>query len=378
MRRVTVLCVVGFLLLAPVVPVVASSVVVGNPELSHSVADDTFQPNQRVELRVTTTTDGRILEGGAAQFERQVRTARSVRMRVLEGRLDAPIDVKSGTASVGSIGPGGVGEFGFTLEIGDAEPGTYTVPVQVRYRYARAVTFESTARGPEQIEYQWVDVERTVNLRIRIEERARFDVVSEGTNELFAGDTGNLSFTVENTGTATARNASVRLESQAAGLYFGSQSNPQPTTAAFLRSLDPGERRQVSIRVGATESLAPGEYPVDAVVSYRNGNDIGEQSDTLTTGVSVRPARSFALEGLNTSGVRVGESEATLSGRIVNTGPATARNVVVRMRDAGPVTPTNGEAAVGTLDPGESAPVSFTVAVADDAEPGTNSFAFDV
>ena len=48
------------------------------------------------------------------------------------------------------------------------------------------------------------------------------------------------------------------------------------------------------------------------------------------------------------------------------------------MRDAGPVTPTNGESAVGTLEPGESVPVGFTAAIASDAEPGNNSFTFDV
>jgi hypothetical protein len=48
------------------------------------------------------------------------------------------------------------------------------------------------------------------------------------------------------------------------------------------------------------------------------------------------------------------------------------------MRDHGTVTPTNGEAAIGTLAPGESADVSFTAAIASDAEPGSNSFTFDV
>jgi hypothetical protein len=99
---------------------------------------------------------------------------------------------------------------------------------------------------------------------------------------------------------------------------------------------------------------------------------------TLTTGVEVRPERTFAMSDLETSNFRVDESEATISGRITNTGPAPARNVVVRLRDHGTVTPTNGEAAVGTLDPGESADVSFTTAIAGDAEPGSNSFTFDV
>ena len=378
MKRITILAVIGLLLVAPVVPAVASSVVSGNPVMSVSVADETFQSNEEARLTVVATNDGNIEDGGPTRFEEQVQTARSVQMRVKEGRIDAPIDVKTGTVTAGSVGPGGTAEFGFDLEVGDAEPGRYTVPVEITYRHARAVLYDETSSGPAQVEYVWLEKERTVDLTIRIEERAEFDVVSEGSNELLAGDTGSLAFTVKNTGTQTARNATVQLESRASGLFFGTPEAPSSTTGVFVRSLDPGETRQVSVQVGADVDLSPGEYPVDAVVSYRDRNDIAKQSDSLTTGVVVQPERSFVVEDLTTGNFRVDESEATLSGRIVNTGPAPARNVVVRMRDAGPVTPTNGESAVGTLDPGESAPITFTAAIAGDAEPGTNSFTFDV
>jgi len=378
MRRLTILTVVGLLLIAPVVPAMASTVVTGNPELSYSVADDTFQANEEARLTVVATNDGRIEDGGIGRFEEQVQTARSVKMRVREGQIDAPIDVKSGTVTSGSIGPGGAGEFSFNLEIGDAEPGTYTIPVEVTYRHARAIIYDETPSGPAEIDYVWRDREETVDLTVRIEERASFDVVSEGTNRLFAGDTGSLSFTLENTGSQTAANASVRLSSGASGLFFGTPANPAAETGVFVRSLDPGETRRVSVKVGATDDLTPGAYPVEAVVSYQNENDIGQRSDTLTTGVTVQGERTFAMSEVDTSNFRVDESEATLSGRITNTGPAPARNVVVRMRDHGTVMPTNGEAAIGTLDPGESADVSFTAAVTGDAEPGSNSFTFDV
>jgi len=378
MRRITILAVVGLLLIAPVVPAVASSVVTGNPELSYSVADDTFQANQQATLTVVASNDGNIEDGGVGRFEDQVQTARSVQMRVREGRIDAPIDVKTGTVTAGSVGPGGTAQFSFDLEIGDAEPGTYTVPVEVTYRHARAVIYDETASGPAEIEYVWLDEEQTVDLTIRIDERAEFDIVSEGTNQLFAGDTGSLAFTIKNTGSQTAANASVQLSSAASGVFFGNPTNPAGDTGVFVRSLDPGETRRVSVQVGATDDVSPGEYPVNAVVSYRDENDIGQRSDTLTTGVSVRPERTFAMEGIETSNFRVDESEATISGQITNTGPAPARNVVVRMRDHGTVTPTNGESAVGTLEPGESARVSFTAAIASDAEPGSNSFTFDV
>ncbi|MEF8856774.1 MAG: COG1361 S-layer family protein [Haloplanus sp.] len=378
MRRITILAVVGMLLVAPVVPAVASSIVTGNPQLSYSVADDTFQSNQRATLTVVASNDGNIEDGGVGRFEEQVQTARSVRMHVWDGRIDAPIDVKTGTVTAGSVGPGGTAQFDFNLEIGDAEPGTYTIPVEVTYRHARAVIYDETSSGPAEIEYVWLNRKKTVDLTIRIEERATFDIVSEGTNQLFAADTGSLAFTIKNTGSQTATNASVRLTSAASGVFFGSPSNPSTETGVFVRSLEPGETRRVSVQVGATDGVSPGEYPIEAVVAYRDRNDIGQRTDTLTTGVTVRPERTFSMADLSTSNFRVDESEATVSSRITNTGPAPARNVVVRMRDHGTVTPTNGEAAVGTLDPGESATVSFTAAVASDAEPGSNSFTFDV
>ena len=52
--------------------------------------------------------------------------------------------------------------------------------------------YDETASGPSEIEYTWLDKERTVDLTIRIEEQASFDIISEGTNQLFAGDTGSL------------------------------------------------------------------------------------------------------------------------------------------------------------------------------------------
>ncbi|GAB3327196.1 COG1361 S-layer family protein [Haloplanus salinarum] len=378
MRRITILAVVGLLVVAPVVPGTASSVVTGNPELSYSVADDTFGPNEEARLTVVATNDGNIEDGGVGRFEDQVQTARSVQMDVQEGRINAPIEVKSGTVTAGSIGPGGAAEFGFDLEIGDAEPGSYTVPVEVTYRHARAVIYEGSVSAPSETEYVWLDKERTVDLTIRIEETSTFDIVSEGSNELFAGDTGSMAFTIENTGSQTARNATIRLFSRASGLYFGSPAAPSAENGVFVESLAPGETERVSVQVGATDDLSPGNYPVDAVVAYRDESDIGRESDTLTAGVRVRPERTFSMEGLKTRNFRVDESEARISGRIVNTGPAVARNVVVRMSGQGIVAPTNGETAVGTLDPGESAPVNFTAAIPSEAEPGSNSFAFEV
>jgi len=200
MKRITILAVVGLLLVAPVVPAFASNVVSGNPVLGVSVADETFQSNEEARLTVVASNDGNIEDGGARRVEGQGQTARSVRMQVDDDQVDAPIDVKTGTVTAGSIGPGGTAEFSFDVDIGNAEPGRYTVPVEITYRHARAVLYDETSNGPANVEYTWLEKERTVDLTIRIEERAEFDVISEGSNELIAGETGSLALTIENTG----------------------------------------------------------------------------------------------------------------------------------------------------------------------------------
>ncbi|MFB6121956.1 MAG: CARDB domain-containing protein [Haloferacaceae archaeon] len=374
MRRVTILLVVGLLLVTPAVPALAEDSVYGEPELSVSVADKTFRASESATLSITVSNDGQIYQGGPEQYEEQVRTARNVKLDVLEDRIDAPIDVKTGTVVGGAIPGSSTRQFDFAIELGNVTPGTYRIPVQLKYKHVRAVTYSDT----QQPEYTWLENDERKYVTIRVEDRPQFEIVSEGSNSLFAGDTGNLSFALKNTGTREATAASVQLSSQAPEVFFGNPSNPQRTTSLYVPSLAPNETANLSVQVGATGDVSPGEYPVETVVSYQNQNGVTERSDALTTGVTVRPERTFAISDLRTRNFRVDESEARITGNVVNTGEGVARNVVVRLRANAPVTPTNDESAVGDLAPGEAKQVSFTTAISEDAQPGTNSFAFVV
>lgn len=374
MRREIVLLVLALVLVVPATPVVAENSVYGNPEVSLSVSDDTFKASEAATLSVVASNDGRIQQGGPAQYEEKIKTAQNVRLTVLEDQIDAPIDVKTGTIVRGSIPGSSTSTFDFNVEIGNATPGTYDIPVRVEYKHVRAVTYSDT----EQPEYIWSTIDERKDVTITVEDRPQFDVVSEGNNAVFAGDTGSLSFTLENTGTRTANAASVQLSTQSGSLYFGSPSNAQGETSLYVPTLDPGETTTVSAQVGAGSETSPGEYPVNAVVSYENQNGVTEQSDTLTTGVQVRPERSFELRDVSTENFRVDENEARINATVVNTGPGDARNVAVQLGQTSTVTATNGESSVGDLAVGESAPVSFTVTIPASAEPGTNTFPFTV
>lgn len=372
-KRFAVLAIV-IALVVVTVPVVVSAdnEVIGSPELSLSVRDNHFESSQAGQLTVQITNDGDIDRGGLGRYEERVQTARNVRFEIREDRIDAPIEVKSGPAVVGNLPPG-TAQAGFGIEIGDAEPGRYRIPVEVSYEFTRIAEYDRDGSNPD---YDDISRTRTRYVEIVVEDKPQFEIVSESTQNLFAGDTGRVRATIKNTGTETATDATVHLTSGTKGLFFGNFDAPEGSTAVFIDSLAPNETHQFSTTVGATEDLTRGSYPVDASVDYDNANGVAQQDRSLSVGVSVGPERTFALRNVTTAGLRVGQPSATVTGEIVNTGPAPVSDAVVRLKTTGPVSATGPEAAVGTLQPGESQPVSFTLGVSPKAEPGSRSLEF--
>ncbi|MFB6160103.1 MAG: COG1361 S-layer family protein [Haloferacaceae archaeon] len=375
-RSVAAVAVVLVLATAAVPPAAANTLVVGEPEVSVSSPTGPVQASQSTAVTVVVSNAGDLEQGDPEKpgYERQVTTARNVRVRLQEGGVDAPIQVQTGTRTLGSLPTGEAVPLKFDLEVGRAKPGTYRIPVVVEYDYTRAINYDRF----EQPEFTETTEEVRTTVTLRVESRPQFEVTSGGTDGLFAGDSGTLEFTLRNVGSRTATNATVALTSGASGVAFGSAANPQRSTSLYVDSLAPGESRTLSAKVRAGADVSPGSYPVEAVVTYENRNGVTQRADPLTVGVTVRPDRRFALRDLRTERFRVDESEARIRARIVNTGDAPARNVVVALEGSSPVAATNGESAVGDLAPGEAKPVSFTVDIAGDAEPGTNSFRFGV
>jgi hypothetical protein len=374
----SVALVAAALLLASVAvpPAAANTLVVGNPDVSVSSPTGPVQASQSTTLTVDLANVGDLDRGDPSKpgYESRVTTARNVRVEIRDEGIDAPVDVRTGTQVIGELPAGASVPLEFALEVGRAEPGTYRVPVVVEYDYTRAINYDQF----EQPEFTETSETVRTSVTLRVESRPQFEVAAEGTDRLFAGDSDDLSVALTNVGSRTARNATVTLTSGAPGVAFGPAANPQRSTSLYVDSLAPGETRNLSATVRAGSDVSPGSYPVEAVVAYENHNGVAERDEPLTTGVRVRADRSFALRNVRTERFRVDEGEARILARLVNTGEARARNVAVRLEGGPPVTPTNGEAAVGDLAPGEGKPVAFTVDIAGDAEPGTNSFRFGV
>jgi hypothetical protein len=355
------------------VPVVsADEQVVGNPDIEVSVQDNRINSNERTQLTVQVTNDGEIEQGGLARFEERVQTARNLRLEIDESEIDAPIEVKSGPALVGTLRQRGT-QARFDIEVGDAEPGQYRVPIELEYSFTRIASYDPGGANPEYDDFTRTE---TRFVTIVVESRPEFELATDRTRNLFAGDTGQLDITVENTGTQTATDATATLTSQTEGLYFGSPENRSPSTRVFISDLTPGERRDISVKVGASDELSRGAYPVGVQVDYENENGVIERSDSVTAGVVVGPERRFALRNVTTENLQVGQSGATVTAELVNVGEAPASDAVLRLASQGAVTATAPESAVGTMEPGESRRVRFVVSVSPEAEPGSRVLTF--
>jgi hypothetical protein len=371
---------VVFSLLAGAQPVAAEQVT-GQPELSLSVQDNRIAPGERSTLNIAVTNDGSLDRGGPAALEQRIKTARGVSVTVLDEQINAPIEVRSGTVTLGSLPDGSVAAASFRLETGESlEPGTYEIPVEVAYSYTRSADYSESLSPPGYSDVNYADSFRreTMTVELVVEREPRFEVVPGETDPVVAGDTGTLRFDLENVGTETARQATVSLSTQSDDLFFGQPSQPRGSQSVFVEELAPGERHSVAVQVGASASLSPGSYPVAVDVAYETPDGLDGQSETLSTGVRVESERTFDVRDLSTSAFRVDEGEATVRATVVNTGAAAAQNVVVRVQGPQPLQATGPEAAVGDLGPGESADATFTFAVPADAEPGSLSLSFAV
>ena len=360
---------------------VAAEQVVGQPEIGLSVQDNRIAPGERSTLRIAVSNDGSLRRGGPAALEQQVKTARGLTVDVAEEDIDAPIEVKSGSVTLGNLPDGAVGTATFQLETGESlQPGTYEIPVEVSYSLTRSADYSVTQAPPGYTDVSYADSFRrqTMTVTLVVDRQAQFAVVPSENNSVVAGDTGTLQFDLRNVGTETARSATVSLSARTGDIYFGQPAQPREGRSVYVEELAPGESHSIAVGIGATTGISPGTYPVAVDVAYETPNGVAETSETLSTGVRVEPERTFDVRNLSTESFRVDEAEATVRATVVNTGGAVARNVVVRAQGPAPLQSTAPEAAVGDLAPGESADAQFTFAVPADAEPGSLSLSFAI
>jgi hypothetical protein len=170
---------------------------------------------------------------------------------------------------------------------------------------------------------------------------------------LRVGHEGRLEGQVRNTGDATVSNAVV---------VFGTDKpNVTPIeTEAPVGDLAPGEAASFSLPVEISDAGEPGAQQYSLHVRYRTQDGDQRTSDTIDVRQDVGPdARLFALE---TSGTTVEPGSGTvLEITVTNTGEKRFTDISANMFADSPMSVTDDEAFIASLEPGESETVTFSV-----------------
>ncbi len=219
-----------------------------------------------------------------------------------------------------------------------------------------------------------------------------------GTNEFAPGADTSLTVIISNSGLNThkivgstivtpddlpntAKLATVALKSNDAPLTV--KTDPQ-----FLSDIMGGASRTATFNVKVADSATPGTYTLPLEVTYtylQEAEDYGDtlrynyqkKSETLPLTVRVTPDLRVEILNVRSESLNVG-TEGYVYLTLKNIGHDTANKAIAKVvrNGASPLIPTDGNAYIGTFEPGETVDVKFKVAVADSAEP--QSYPLDV
>ena len=232
---------VALLLVVPGVAVAtaADHEVTGRPGIDVSVPENEVTPGETTAISVVVLNDGNVTSGSVSnpQLEQRVTTARALKARFEES--DAPVSVSTNEQAVATLPDGSSAPLQFRLTVdGDADPGRYTLPLNVTYNYTASV-------DPETGETNRTTTDRTFDVTLVVEETPQFSVTEVDSNAR-TGATGTVAVTLRNTGSEPARNATVTLASGNGDLTVGGAAS----SSRFVDGRwDPGETRTVSYRV---------------------------------------------------------------------------------------------------------------------------------
>lgn len=279
----------------------------------------------------------------------RVKTASNVRVEPSVG--ETPFDVLSGTQRVGTMTDGEPHQVGIRLIVPRSSPaGEYDLPLAITYEYD----------GDER-------ETTTVTARVEVPERPVFEVRDvSGTSSL--GETGTVTLTMSNNGSATAWETRLRLETASSSLAVDGTNS----VTRHVGDWPAGENRSVTFDVRTAEDASLDDYAVSVTPTYTDDNDVVSSAGPLSFGVSPAPRQSFDIDEVSAT---VYGDTITLESTLTNTGNRTVRNVLTMLSsEHSDVRVTDATATAGTLEPGETTMVTFELRRAPDATAESRTF----
>lgn len=274
--------------------------VAGNPTLDIVATDNRLTWGDDQTLTLTLGNEGSLVRGGPERFETDVTTARNVRLDVAADRLDREladrVTVRSGPTLVGQLGRGDAVQRSLTVSVADSvAPGTYQLPLSVRYQYTALVRY---GRGDPL--YTERTTTRLVRVPLVVVDAPRLVVTPAESPPLVPGDNGSVSLTVTNTGTQTATDAGLTVSADSP-VYFGDPGARQ--TSVFVAELPAGDSQTLTIPVGTRETATATTYLLRVTALYTTPGGF-ERTDRGRLGLPVARPPTATLRGSAGASVR--------------------------------------------------------------------------
>ena len=337
----------------------------GEPELSATVQGSNVisaGETARLEVMVQNSGTDTITQNSGIDKLSQVVDTHSVRPGVASAtdveitRADAPVSVKTGTQSLGTVGAGDGRSLPLTVEVNEsAKPGTYRLPVEFSYRYVRAIYADKN-------DYIVMQNDKTTSgyITIRIEPSVQLSVVETDSQGLYDGSDGRIQVTIRNNGTEVATNTDLSVVNQG--------SLVPRTNGASLSTLKPNQTAEATFRVGVNDIESASAYGIGFQMSYEDANGVVSKTAVRTGEVQVRAGPEFDIS-VSEESLYV-DSTGAVRLNVTNTGDRTATDARVSLAETEPFVPLTSQASLGTLAPGESTTAQFKLEVTDRALAG--------
>ncbi|MFB6361586.1 MAG: sialidase [Halobacteriales archaeon] len=296
---------------------------------------------------VNASADMAVGEGGTVEV--RMRNAGNVTVQdalVTVQSKDAALQfggTGSATTFAGSWAPGEVRTFALSARIlSRADVRSYPLSLSVEYETADGETRRSAAVSTGVVPL----AEQSFQL-------------SGLSSSLAVGDEGTIRGTVTNTGETTVRNPVVMLSADNANVV------PVETEHA-IGDLAPGESATFEFSAEVTDAADAGPRQLSLVVRYRDAEDDVRRSDPLDVRVDIGPRTDrFAVEPV--SARFAPGSGGVLELEVTNTGDDEVSDVSAKLFTDQPLSSSDDEAFIATLDAGESAVIRFALSVSGDA-----------
>ncbi len=336
--------------------------------LSSSNSDvDAYAPDNTIESGTTSTlsvqfaNDGSIEHGAPANRDR-VTMVRNVVIEEYDTN-GAPVTVETGTQSIGSISENKPVSVPIEIDVPEnAAPGTYEMELKIRFTTTDQLGQEEQELN--RLEYETVTFE--------ISDDPQFELTRADDTQLRADETSLFPVTVENTGGKAAEDVAVSLSSQSPEIRFGSGTG----AVSRIDSLKPGETTEVTYEVTVGSGAPARLYNLNAHATYTDKQGIDGRDEDLSVGARVGPQRNDFNVAVEDSTVAVG-STRLVAVTVTNNRDQRLSDIQASLGTSAPLDSDDDDGYIASLDPGESATVTFGLSATTDANPKTYAAALD-